>query len=127
MAAIFGVSTGAYYKWAKQGPSQRQIAEDAALLGLIREIASKHRWRYGSLRNDCGKRASLKKTARLMRENGLNARRRGKCIPAANSNHGLCGLRKPVEPGVSGGNGGSQMGAGHYVSAGPGRVARPDQ
>jgi transposase InsO family protein len=32
---------------------------------------------------------SLKKAARLMRENGLNARRRGKFIPAASSNHGL--------------------------------------
>jgi transposase InsO family protein len=42
-----------------------------------------------ALRQDYGKRASLKKTARLMRENGLNIRRRGKFIPAANSNHGL--------------------------------------
>jgi transposase InsO family protein len=41
------------------------------------------------LRNTCGKRAGLKKVARLMRENGLNARRRGKFIPTANSNHGL--------------------------------------
>jgi transposase InsO family protein len=31
----------------------------------------------------------VKKVARLMRENGLNARRRGKFIPTTNSNHGL--------------------------------------
>jgi hypothetical protein len=30
------------------GPSQRRGGEDAALPGLIREIVTKHRWRYGS-------------------------------------------------------------------------------
>ncbi|MDR1090181.1 MAG: dynamin family protein, partial [Prevotella sp.] len=40
-------------------------------------------------RQDYGKRASLKKVAQLMRENGLNARRRRKFIPTTNSNHGL--------------------------------------
>jgi transposase InsO family protein len=42
-----------------------------------------------ALRRDYGKRVSLKKAARLMRENGLNARRRRKFIPTTNSNHGL--------------------------------------
>jgi transposase InsO family protein len=37
MTKVFGVSTDAYYKWAKQGPSQRRSAEDAALPGLIRD------------------------------------------------------------------------------------------
>jgi transposase InsO family protein len=36
-----------------------------------------------------GKRVSRKKVARLMRENGLNARLRRKYIPTTNSNHGL--------------------------------------
>jgi transposase InsO family protein len=40
-------------------------------------------------RQDYGKRVSLKKAARVMRENGLNARRRRKFIPATNWNHGL--------------------------------------
>jgi transposase InsO family protein len=34
-----------------------------------------------------GKPVGLKKAAQLMRENGLNARRRRKFISAANSNH----------------------------------------
>jgi transposase InsO family protein len=42
-----------------------------------------------ALRQDYGKQVSLKKAAQLVRENGLNARRRGKCIPTTNSNHGL--------------------------------------
>jgi transposase InsO family protein len=46
-----------------------------------------------ALRREYGKRVSRKKAARLMRENGLNARRRRKFIPANNSNHGfpVCG------------------------------------
>jgi hypothetical protein len=42
-----------------------------------------------TLRRDYGKQVSRKKAARLMRENGLNARRRRKFIPATTSNHGL--------------------------------------
>jgi transposase InsO family protein len=41
------------------------------------------------LRRVYGKRVSLKKAARLMRENGLNALRRRKYIPTTKSNHGL--------------------------------------
>jgi transposase InsO family protein len=95
MAGLFGVSSGAYYKWARNGVSQRRSETDAELLRLIREIVSKHHQRYGSprvreeLRHLYGKQVSLKKVARLMRENGLNARRRRKFIPTTNSNHGL--------------------------------------
>jgi hypothetical protein len=53
---------------------------DKELIDLIRRIQERHHYRYGSsrvretLRRDCGKRASRKKVARLMREYGLNAR-----------------------------------------------------
>jgi transposase InsO family protein len=95
MAGVFGVSSGAYYKWAKHGVSERRSKADEELLRFIREIVIKHHRRYGSprvretLRKEYGKRVSLKKVARLMRENGLNARRRRKFIPTTNSNHGL--------------------------------------
>jgi transposase InsO family protein len=65
------------------------------LLALIREIVVKHHRRYGSprvreeLRGVYGKRVSRKKVARLMREHGLNARRRRKYVLTTNSNHGL--------------------------------------
>jgi putative transposase len=64
-------------------------------LRLILEIVAKHHRRYGSprvrreLRDTYGKRASLKKVARLMRENGLNARKSRKFILTTNSNHTL--------------------------------------
>jgi transposase InsO family protein len=95
MAGLFGVSRGAYYKWAKNGVARRRKEADAELLALIREIAARHRRRYGSprvrreLRDRYGKRVSLKKVARIMRENGLNARRRRKYIPTTDSKHSL--------------------------------------
>jgi putative transposase len=95
MAGLLGVSRSAYYRWARGGVPRRRKEADAELVRLIREIAVRHRRRYGSprvrreLRGMYGKRASLKKVARLMRENGLNARRRGKFIPTTDSKHGL--------------------------------------
>jgi transposase InsO family protein len=95
MAGLFGVGRGAYYKWAKHGVSDRRSAVDAELVGLIRGIQEQHSRRYGSprvreeLRRLYGRRVSLKKVARLMRENGLNARQRRKFIPTTSSNHGL--------------------------------------
>jgi putative transposase len=100
MTGLLGVSRGAYYKWVKAGISNRcKGSDDAELIRLIREIVIRHHRRYGSprvrqeLRNKYGKRVSLKKVARLMRENGLNARRRRKYIPTTDSKHSLpvCG------------------------------------
>jgi transposase InsO family protein len=95
MAGIFGVSSSAYYQQAKKEESGGKQEGDKELTGLIRLIQERHHYRYGSprvresLRRDYGKRASRKKAARLMRENGLNARWRRKFIPTANSNHGF--------------------------------------
>ncbi len=95
MAKLFGVSRSAYYRWARNGASQRRKADDAELVRLILEIVANHHRRYGSprvrreLRDTYGKRVSLKKVARLMRENGLNARRSRKHIPTTDSNHAL--------------------------------------
>ena len=92
-AELLGVSRSAYYKRAKEGVSSRRQQADARLVRLIRQIVTKHHRRYGSPRvrrelpNVYGKRVSLKKAARLMREYGLNARRRRRFIPKANSKH----------------------------------------
>jgi transposase InsO family protein len=97
MAGLFGVSCGAYYKWAKYGLSQRRAQADAELIRLIREIVLNHHYRYGSprvkeeLRHKYGKSVSVKKVACLMRENGLNARRKGRFVKTTQSNH-----QKPV-------------------------------
>jgi transposase InsO family protein len=95
MAGLLGVSRSAFYRWARNGSSQRQMEEDAELVCLILEIVVKHHRRYGSprvrreLRDVYGKRVSGKKVARLMRENGLNAGRRRKFIRTTDSKHTL--------------------------------------
>ena len=95
MAELFGVSCGAYYKWVKYGQSRRRSEEDAVLVRLIKEIVLDHHYRYGSprvreeLRRRYGKRISQKKVASLMRENGLNARRKGKYVRTTQSKHNL--------------------------------------
>jgi hypothetical protein len=95
LVVLFGVSISASSKGAKQGVSARRSTRDAELLDLIREIVQQHHDRYGfprvreALRNTYEKRVSVKKVARLLREHGLNARRRGKFIPTTRSNHGL--------------------------------------
>ena len=95
MTEHLGVSREAYYQWTRRGFSNRQSEEDAELLGLIREIVTKHFRRYGILRvrkellKEYGKRVSRKKVARLMRENGLNARRKRKYVKTTDSKHSL--------------------------------------
>jgi transposase InsO family protein len=95
MAVLFGVNRSAYYKWSKYGVSQRRLKADSELLELIKDIVKKHHYRYGSprVRRELlvkhGKRVSVKRVARLMRENGLNARRKGKYIPTTDSKHSL--------------------------------------
>jgi transposase InsO family protein len=75
--------------------SGRRSDADAALVCIMRDIVRQHHWRYGilrvreELRNVYGTRVSRKKVAKLLRENGLNARRRRKFIPTTNSSHGL--------------------------------------
>jgi transposase InsO family protein len=95
MAALFGVKRSAYYKWTKHGVSERRSKADAEVLELIKEIVERHKRRYGSprVRRELwvkyGKSVSRKRVARLMRENGLNARRKGTFIRTTDSKHHL--------------------------------------
>jgi CarD family transcriptional regulator len=95
MTGLLGLSAGAYYRRAKYGQPTRQREADAMLPRLIRETAARHHRRYGSprarveLRLKYGKRVSLKKVARLMREHNLNARVRRSFTRTTNSRHGL--------------------------------------
>jgi transposase InsO family protein len=89
------VSRSAYYKWLKNGTSQKRKEADKELLILIKQIVERHQHRYGSprvqaeLRDTYGQRVSRKRVARLMRENGLNAHRRRKYTATTNSKHKL--------------------------------------
>jgi transposase len=50
MATQFGVSSSAYYRWAKEGVSERRREADAELAELIRRIQAAHHYRYDSPR-----------------------------------------------------------------------------
>ena len=95
MAGLFGVTSGAYYRWAKNRGSERRRQRDARLLCLIRNIQRQHHNRHDSLRvrealrKEHGEGVSRKKVAALLREHGLNARMRRRFIPTTNSQHGL--------------------------------------
>ena len=86
MTELLGISRAAYYQWTRRGFCNRKAEEDEELLRLIRKIVAKHCRRYGIIRvrkelfNKYGKRVSRKKVAKMMRENGLNARQRKKHV-----------------------------------------------
>jgi transposase InsO family protein len=93
MTELFGVSRSAYYKYLHHGVSRKREYADAKLLEYIKAIVEKHHRRYGSPRvkaallHDYGIKASLKKVAQMMREHGLNARKRKKYVTTTDSKH----------------------------------------
>jgi transposase InsO family protein len=92
-AELFGASRGVYYKRLKPGFSKTEENPDAELIRLIKEIVFRHNYRYGNPRikkelfKKHGIRISRKKIARILREQGLNARRRRKYTTATDSKH----------------------------------------
>jgi transposase InsO family protein len=94
MTGLFGVSRSAYYRWVKQGVSDKRELADAELVAVLRAIQEEHHGRYGAPRIQAelrkrGIRVSRKRIAKLLKRHGLNAKRRRKFIPTTNSNHGL--------------------------------------
>jgi hypothetical protein len=83
MAVIFGVSSSAYYQWAKRGVSTRRSKRDAELLDLIREIVQTASWAVwesagagsvGQVKGNQGfRRFLLRGTAKVSTEWGLLA------------------------------------------------------
>jgi transposase InsO family protein len=77
MCRVLRVSPSGYYAWQVREPSRRAI-ENESLLVSIRAVHTKSKRRYGSPRVHQelaaqGRRTSLKRVARLMRQNGLRA------------------------------------------------------
>jgi len=92
-----GASRSGYYAWAKRQRASRALS-DERLLVEIRAIYKRKRRRYGSPRvyNELkarGVRTSEKRVARLMRQDGLIARRKRRFRRTTNSNH-----KHPIAP-----------------------------
>lgn len=80
MCHVLGVSRSGYYAWRRRTPSQREIANQA-LAEQIREVFEYSRQTYGSPRVHAelqrrGVMCSRHRVARLMRRQGLVARKR---------------------------------------------------
>lgn len=99
MARTLGVSRSGYYAWRGRQRSERE-ARDAILAHQIWLIQEKAHYRYGSPRVAVelarrGYRAGHNHVARLMRENGLGARRRRRFRSTTDSGHNY-----PVAPNI---------------------------
>jgi putative transposase len=91
LCSVLEVSRSGYYAWCTRPPSQRAI-DDRELAEDIRNIHDSSKQRYGSPRiheelaaNDT--RVGRKRVARLMKENGLNARIKRRFVKTTDSKH----------------------------------------
>ncbi len=87
------VSTSGYYAFEQRGPSARSLANKELLVG-IQSIHQESRGTYGSPRVHRellgrGHRASLGRVARLMRAQGVSARRKRRFKVTTDSKHGM--------------------------------------
>jgi putative transposase len=99
MCQVLVVSSSGYYAWRKRPISRRKMADDQLLIN-IEEIYVQSRYTYGSPRvhavlRDQGMRCGCKRVARLMRQAGLQVRRKRSYKVTTQSNHAL-----PVAPNV---------------------------
>lgn len=98
LCKTLGVQESGYYAWCKQGGLSARAKRDAELVILIKQIHKGSRGTYGAPRihlklANQGVHCSRKRVARLMRENGIQAKAKRKFKATTNSQHNL-----PVAP-----------------------------
>ncbi|WP_095989804.1 IS3 family transposase [Cystobacter fuscus] len=99
MCEQLSVSRSGYYAWQRRPESARQ-ASDRVLAEEVARVHQESRRTYGSPRVHAelrtrGQRVSRKRVVRLMRAQGLAARRRRRYVTTTDSRH-----RRPVAPNV---------------------------
>ena len=99
MCRVLDVDPSGYYAWRKRTPSAHAIADTRLLLN-VRIAYRASQGSYGAPRihrelRDQGVRVGKKRIARLMREDGLAARRPKRRVHTTQSDHG-----EPVAPNV---------------------------
>ena len=98
MCRVLEVSQSAFYDWVRRGPSARELT-NARLLGEIRRINTNPKTKsYGSPRmavelRSKGFTCSEANVARLMKDNGIQAKRKMKCKVTTNAKH-----NEPISP-----------------------------
>lgn len=91
MCRVLGVSASGYYRWCRQ-PKSKRVKENERLLCKIRQLHTRSRNHYGSPKiyrslRQSGEACNHKRVERLMRENGLAAKRVKKFKVTTNSDH----------------------------------------
>jgi putative transposase len=97
LCRVLDVSPSGYFAWRSRPASPRQ-REDLVLLAHVRSAFTLSNETYGSLRmtrelQDEGLKVGRRRTARLMRENGLKARQKRRFKRTTDSHHGF-----PIAP-----------------------------
>jgi len=98
MCRVLEVSTSAYYNWLKKKPSQRELHRARLLIEIRRINNNKKTESYGSPRmttelKSQGLRCNESQVAKLMRENGIQAKRKVKFKITTDSKH-----KEPISP-----------------------------
>lgn len=99
LCKVLGVSQSGYFAW-KDRPASRRQREDMVMLAHVRSAYALSHETYGSPRmtrelQDRGLAIGRRRTARLMRENGLQARQKRRFKRTTDSQHAL-----PVAPNI---------------------------
>lgn len=99
LCKVLGVSQSGYFAW-KDRPASRRQREDMILLAHVRSAFALSNGTYGSPRmtrelHDQGLAVGRRRTARLMRENGLVARQKRRFKRTTDSHHGF-----PIAPNI---------------------------
>jgi putative transposase len=97
LCRVLGVSQSGYFAW-KRHPTCRRQQEDMVLLAHVRSAFALSHGTYGSPRmtrelQDSGLEVGRRRTARLMRENGLCARQKRRFRRTTDSHHA-----RPIAP-----------------------------
>lgn len=93
MCRVFSLNPSGYYAWRRRKPATRDTA-NARLLGQIRAIHAEGRGHYGSPKvvrrlRRTGERVNHKRVEKLMRENGIRAKRFKRIVRTTDSRHSL--------------------------------------
>jgi putative transposase len=99
MCRVLGIASSGYYAWLQRSPSKKST-QDAVLLTHVRAAFQRSRRRYGSPRvhadlRAAGHRVARKRIARLMRQDGLQARPRRRFVRTTQSQH-TCPIARNV-------------------------------
>ena len=91
LCRVLGVSASGYFAWQSRPPSQRQ-RQDMVLLAHVRAAFALSNGTYGSPRmtrelRDQGLAVGRRRTARLMRDNGMRARQKRRFKRTTDSEH----------------------------------------